>query len=142
MAGAVTPAALLVALLASGCGRLDDECRAVTARANTFIADTAALAPKQGASREQTREQALAMAERYDLLARDLGAIRVDSKELKPEVESYRALAMRSASALRAVAAALASNDFDTARKKRVELDTAGRGEGPLVGRINAICGR
>jgi hypothetical protein len=81
------------------------------------------------------------MAERYDLLARDLGAIRVDSKELKPEVESYRALAMRSASALRSVAAALAASDFETARKKRVELDTAGRGEGPLVARINAICG-
>lgn len=132
---------LLVALAALGCGRLDEECRAVTARANTFLAETAGLAPKQGATREQTREQALAMAERYDLLARDLGAIRVESKQLKPEVESYRALAMRSAAALRAVAVALAVNDFETARKKRVDLDKASRGEGPLVARINAICG-
>jgi hypothetical protein len=132
--------ALLVAA-ALGCGRLDEECRAVTARANAFLAEAAALTPKQGATREHTREQALAMAERYDLLARDLGAIRVDSKKLRPEVESYRALALRSAAALRAVAAALAAGEFETARKKRVELDAASKGEAPLVGRINAICG-
>jgi hypothetical protein len=132
-------ALLVVAVL--GCGKLDDECRAVTARANAFLAETAALTPKQGATRERTREQALAMAERYDLLARDLGAIRVDSAKLRPEVESYRALALRSSAALRAVAGALAVGDFETARKKRVELDAASKGEGPLVGRINAICG-
>jgi hypothetical protein len=137
----VTRAALFLALAALGCGKLEEECRAVTARANGFIAETAKLSPKQGASREQTREQAMAMAERYDLLARDLGSIRVDSDKLRPEVESYRALAIRSASALRAVATALAASDFETARKKRVELDTASRGEGPLVARINTICG-
>jgi hypothetical protein len=137
---AVSRAGLLVGLAALGCGKLDEECRAVTARANAFLAETATLAPKQGASREQTQEQALAMALRYELLARDLGAIRVESDKLKPEVESYRALALRSASSLRAVAVALASSDFDTARGKRVELDAAGRGEGPLVGRINTIC--
>jgi len=114
----------------------------VTARANTFLADTAKLSPKGGASREQTREQAMAMAERYELLARDLGAIRVESEKLAPEVETYRALALRSASSLRAVATALAASDFETARRKRVELDAAGRGEGPLVARINALCGQ
>lgn len=134
--------ALLLVHAALGCGRLDEECRAVTARANTFLAETAKQSPKQGATREETREQALAMAERYDLLARDLGAIRVDSAKLKPEVESYRALALRSSASLRSVAAALAARDFEAARKKRVELDEAGRGEGPLVGRINAICGQ
>jgi hypothetical protein len=133
--------ALLAALMAFGCGRLDEECRAVTTRANDFLVETKALASKQSASREQTREQALAMAERYDLLARDLGAIRVHSTKLKPEVESYRALSMRSAAALRAVAVSLSAGDFEAARKKRVELDTASQGEGPLVARINAICG-
>jgi hypothetical protein len=127
--------------VALGCGKLDDECRAVTARANGFLAETAKLAPKPGATREQTREQALAMAERYELLARDLGSIRVESEKLKPEVESYRALSLRSAAALRAVAVSLAASDFEAARKKRVELDEAARGEGPLVARINALCG-
>jgi hypothetical protein len=138
---AVSRGALLVGLAALGCGKLDEECRAVTARANAFLTETAPLAPKQGASREQTEEQALAMAQRYELLARDLGAIRVDSPKLRPEVESYRALALRSASSLRAVAKALAASDFEAARAKRVELDAAGRSEGPLVGRINTICG-
>jgi hypothetical protein len=134
--------AALLTFAALGCGKLDDECRAVTARANGFLAETAQVSRKQGATREQTREQALAMAERYDLLARDLGSIRVESEKLKPEVESYRALSLRSSAALRAVAVALAANDFEAARKKRVELDEAGRGEAPLVARINAICAK
>ena len=143
MAGSVTRLLLLAGLAALGCGKLDEECRAVTARANGFIAETAQLsAPNQPASREEARKQSLAMAERYELLARDLGTIRVDSDKLRPEVESYRSLAFRSASALRAVSQALAAGDFETARKRRVELDAAARGEGPLVARINALCGR
>ncbi len=135
-------AAVVLFLAATGCGKLDEECRAVTARANTFLAETAKLSPKQGVSREQTETQALAMAARYEKLATDLAAIRVTSPKLQPEVESYRALALRSAAALRAVASALSASDFEAARKKRVDLDGASKGEAPLVARINKVCGR
>jgi len=130
----------LVLVVAIGCGRQTRECRAVTARANAFIAESEKSRPAEGASKEQTREQALAMAHRYERLAADLAALGVESSDLAPEVESYRALALRSASALRSVAVALASKDFDTARTLRVDLERAARGEAPLVARINAIC--
>lgn len=142
MASTLSRAALVLALGVLGCGKLDEECRAVTRRANTFLTEAGKLPSTQGASREQTGKQALAMAERYEKLAKDLADLGVSSSTLKPEVESYRALALRSASALRAVAGALAAGDFETARNKRVELDTAGKGEGALVARINAVCGR
>lgn len=140
MAVSLTGRVAFVLVVATACGRQTRECRAVTARANTFIADSEKLRPAEGASKEQTREQALATAHRYERLAADLAALGVESSDLAPEVERYRALALRSAAALRSVAVALASKNFDAARALRVDLDQAARGEAPLVARINAIC--
>jgi len=140
LAVSLTGRVAFVLAVATACGRQTRECRAVTARANTFIAESEKLRPAGGASKEQTREQALAMAHRYERLAADLAALGVESSDLAPEVESYRALALRSASALRSVAEVLATKDFDSARALRVDLDHAARGEAPLVARINAIC--
>ena len=125
----------------TACGRLERECRAVTATANAFIAESGRLRPRAGATQEETVQAELAMAARYDRLAADLAALKVESSELSPEVERYRALAEHSASALRAVAGALGRSDFEAARSKRIELDAAARGEGPLVERINELCG-
>lgn len=134
--------AVLVLLgLTSACGKLDQECRAVTTRANAFIEEAERLRPKPDASPADTARAALDMSTRYDRLAADLRAIPIESSELRPEVDSYRSLAERSAASLRAVAKALTDGDFDTARQKRVELDSAARGEAPLVARINAVCG-
>lgn len=127
--------------VAAGCSRLDRDCRAVTATANTFIADSGRQHPQPNATSEQTVKAELATAVRYEKLAADLESLKIESSELEPEVMSYRTLAEHSAASLRAVAAALASGDFETARQKRVELDREARGEGPLVAKINAICG-
>ncbi|HEX5098148.1 MAG TPA: hypothetical protein VFV94_01550 [Polyangiaceae bacterium] len=134
-------AALVALLLVVGCGRLDRECRAVSETANAFIADSERQRPRAGASRAETVKAELATATRYDRLAADLAALKVESSELEPEVRSYRELAEHSAAALRAVADALGRGDFEAARSKRVELDAAAKGEGPLVARINGICG-
>jgi hypothetical protein len=141
-AGGVRCASLALLLFGAGaCGRLERDCRSFSTRANAFIAVGAGHRPTPGASPADTAREALATAARYDRLAADLAAIDVQSSELRPEVEQYRALAERSASSLRDVAKALGDNDFDTARRKRVELDRAAQGEGPLVAKINAICG-
>jgi hypothetical protein len=140
-AGGGVAVPLLLLCAGTACGRLDRECRAFSTRANSFIADGAGHRPKPDASPADTAREALATASRYDRLAADLAALDVQSSELRPEVDAYRALAERSATSLRDVAKALGDNDFDTARRKRVELDTAAKGEGPLVAKINAICG-
>jgi hypothetical protein len=135
----VLPVALLCVL--PGCGRLDRECRAVSATANAFIRDSERLKPQPGATPEATMQAELAAAARYDKLAADLLALNVESSELSPEVKSYRELAEHSAASLRAVASAFGRGDFEAARAKRIELELAARGEAPLVDTINRICG-
>lgn len=123
----------------SGCGELKRECRAVVATANAFIAESGKSKPSaQGP--EVTAREARALAERYDKLATDLGALSVKSEELAAEVEAYRKLAVSAATSLRGAASALEQKDWETARKRRVEFDEAARGEAPLVARINAVC--
>jgi len=134
-------AALVSCFAFAGCGRLERECRAVSASANGFIAESERLRPRAGATPAETVKAELATAARYDRLAADLSALAVESSELVPEIQSYRALAEHSAAALRAVAGALERGDFEAARSKRIELDAAARGEAPLVERINVICG-
>jgi hypothetical protein len=128
-------------LVVSGCGRLRRECRGVSATANAFIAESGKVRPKPNATQEETVKAELATAVRYEKLAADLESLKVESSELSPEVARYRTLAEHSAASLRAVAAALTRGDFDTARQKRIELDREARGEGPLVRKINEICG-
>jgi hypothetical protein len=128
-------------LLVAGCGKLERECRGVSATANAFIAESERQRPRPNATPDETTKAELATADRYDKLASDLKALKVESSELQPEVARYRTLAEHSAESLRAVAAAFGRGDFESARTKRVELDREARGEGPLVQRINELCG-
>jgi hypothetical protein len=138
---ALAVAALAVGAL--GCGRLERECRSVTTRANTFIAEGERNRPKVASTPANTAREALDTAARYDRLAADLAAVEIGTSELRAEVDRYRALAERSAASLRAVARALSDSDFDTARRKRVELAAATEKEElPLVAKINEICGQ
>jgi hypothetical protein len=132
---------VLCLLVAAGCGRLERECRGVTSTANAFITESERQRPRPNASPEETVKAELATAGRYEKLASDLRSLKVESSELEPEVTRYRTLAEHSAESLRAVAAALAGGDFEAARQKRVELDREAHGEGPLVVKINDICG-
>jgi len=135
------PALVLVFAAASlcGCGELKRECRAVVATANAFIAESGKGKPSAHGP-EATAREARALAERYDKLATDLGALSVKSEELAGDVEAYRKLAVSAATSLRGAATALEQKDWETARKRRVEFDEAARGEAPLVARINAVC--
>jgi hypothetical protein len=133
---------ICVSLCALACSELRRECDAVVKTANAFISDSARHRPLPNAPPEQAAREALETADRYDKLARDLAAIRVTSDELRPDVERYAALAVRSSASLRAAAQALRTRHFEQARKQRVELDAAAKSEGPLVARINATCGR
>jgi len=133
---------LLLGTLALGCSKVHRECDAVVKTANAFISESAKHRPSPEAPPEQAAREALETADRYDKLARDLAAIHVESDELRPEVEKYADLAVRSSGSLRSAAQALGTRHFEQARQKRVELDAAAKSEVPLVARINAICGR
>ena len=123
-----------------GCGRLEHDCRSLTTTANEFILASESKRLPPEASPAETARAALETAARYERLAKDLGALRIDSKALVPEIAHYRELALGSAVSLRAVAKALDARDFEAARKNRIEFDQTARAEAPLVARINAIC--
>jgi len=129
-----------LAVVALGCGKLRRECEAVVKTANAFIAESARHRPSPNALPEQAAREALETAVRYDKLASDLAAIGVQSDELRPEVERYADLAVRSSASLRAAAHSLETEHFEQARQKRVELDAAAKSEGPLVAKINSVC--
>lgn len=130
----------VLALPLFACGKLEHECRSVTTTANAFILASEEKRLPPEASPAETARAALESAARYERLAADLAALKLEDEKLVPEVARYRELALGSAVSLRAVAKALEAKDFDTARKKRVEFDQAAKGEGALVGRINAVC--
>jgi hypothetical protein len=116
---------LLGSLIAlGGCGELRRECDAVVKTANAFIGENSRRRLSPNAPPEQA------------------AAIGVTSVELRPDVERYADLAVRSSTSLRAAAQALRTRHFEQARQKRVELDAAAKSEGPLVARINATCKR
>ena len=78
-------AALL--FLQTACGKLDRECSAVSSTANAFIAESERQRPRADAKPEDTVKAELATAARYERLASDLAALKVESSELSPEVE-------------------------------------------------------
>ena len=131
---------LLLGLPLFACGKLEHECRSVTTTANAFILASEQKRLPPEASPAETARAALETAARYERLAADLAALKLESQTLVPEVASYRELALGSAASLRAAAKALDARDFEAARKKRVEFDQAAKAEGPLVARINAVC--
>ena len=128
------------AFAVAGCGKLRRECDAVVKTANAFIVESERHRPSPNASPEQAAREALETAVRYDKLASDLAAIRVESAELRPEVEKYADLAVRSSASLREAARSLETRHFEQARQKRVELDAAAKTERPLVATINSVC--
>lgn len=81
-------------------------------------------------------------AARYEELDRELGALDLKSRDLVPRVARYRKIALQSARALQDVAEALEQDNFDLARRRRVEFDETVKAEGTLVAEINAECRR
>lgn len=84
--------------------------------------------------------EALALAERYDDLARRIDSLHLSSAELLPRAIRYQKLSREAAAALRDVADAVSKGDAERARQRRVEFDDLASGEGPLVADINRLC--
>jgi len=137
-------ALLLVALLAlSGCGRFRKakECEVLAKAVSGWLAKQPT---PSGASTEPKKlaAETRVTAQRYDDLDRELGALDIKSRDLVRRVAAYRKIATQSAHSLRDVADALERDNFELARKKRVEFDETVKAEASLVAEINAECRR
>lgn len=118
------------------CGAFVEAIRTWKGQAPRASASAAALP----ASPAKASVESLALAERYDDLARRIDALHLSSAELVPRASHYQKLAREAAAALRDVADAVGKGDAEGARKRRVQFDDIARGEAPLVADINAVC--
>jgi len=137
--------AVLIALawLGTGCGKFQQarECGAFVKAVNAWLSGPGAKgAPGTSGEPQQVAREARRTAEHYAELARRLAELHVQSEELSPRVEGYRAIAENADRTLREVADAVDRGDLALARKKRVEFDTVAQREAPLVQEINGIC--
>ncbi len=132
-------------LLALGCAKFQTarECGTFVEAIRTWKGQAPKAAPAAVAAPTSPAEasvESLALATRYDDLAKRIDALRLSSPELVPRAQRYQKLAREAAAALRDVADAVAKGDPEGARDRRVQFDDIARGETPLVADINVIC--
>jgi len=118
------------------CGMFVEAIKAWKAQAPK-AAPSAAAAPTSPA---QASVESLALAERYDDMAKRIDALHLGSADLVPRAVRYQKLSREAAAALREVASAVSKGDAEGARKRRVQFDDIASGEATLVADINGIC--
>jgi hypothetical protein len=80
------------------------------------------------------------LADQYDTLANDVGALKISSRELRAQALEYRRMANSAASAARHVATAVESKDIQEATDAQNAFDQIVKQEDQLVARINDFC--
>ena len=144
MSFALRVTVLAVVLVGSaGCGRFRKakECEVLAKAVSGWLAKQPT---PSGASAEPKKlaAETRVTAQRYEELDRELGALEIKSRDLVRRVAAYRKIASQSARALQDVAQALEHDNFELARRRRVEFDETVKAEGILVAEINAECRR
>lgn len=125
-----------------GCAKFQTvrECGAFIEVIRTWKGKALPAPPSAAASPAAAAVESLALADRYDDLARRIDALHLSSPDLVPRAVRYQKLSREAAAALREVADEVGKGDAEAARKRRVRFDDLARGEAPLVADINAIC--
>ena len=125
-----------------GCAKFQTvrECGAFVEAIRAWKGKAPPAAPSAAASPAAAAVESLALADRYDDLARRIDGLHLSSSELVPRAVRYQKLSREAAAALRDVAEEVGKGDAEAARKRRVRFDDIARGEAPLVADINAIC--
>lgn len=136
------------ALASTGCGKFQQarECGTFVKTVNGWLGAANTGGPNSASDAgvssdpKQVAADARRTADHYAELSRTLAGMHIQTEELAPRVKRYEAIADEAARTLREVADALDHGDLEQARKKRVDFDTVGRQEAPLVKEINGIC--
>ena len=134
---------VLGALSALGCAKFQTarECGTFVAAIKAWKGQAPATSVSAAAASPSAASvESLALAQRYDDLARRIDALGLTSPELVPRALRYQKLSREAAAALRDVAEAVKKGDAEGARRRRIQFDDIARGETPLVADINGVC--
>jgi hypothetical protein len=130
------------ALCGLGCSKFQTarECGTFVTAIKAWKTQAAPAASAPAASSSAASVASLALANRYDDLAKRIDALHLTSPELVPRASRYQKLAREAAAALRDVAGAVQKGDNEAALQRRIQFDDIARGEAPLVADINTVC--
>ena len=151
---------LVSAIAGSGCSRYTrtKQCRALIAQVNPALDDVITITGTGGAGGGPavaatgggaggsdikggtTTGQYLAAAGRYERLAKQLGPMEFSTEDMAKTVAEYAAVMTASAQSLRALSAALESNNYAEAEKANRDLERLSIREHTAVARIDAWC--
>jgi hypothetical protein len=155
---------LLSAVAGSGCSRYTrtKQCRALIAQVNPALDDVVTITGTGGAgggpavtatggvggasgapggdAKGTTSSQYIAAAGRYERLAKQLGPMEFSTEDMAKTVAEYAAVITASAQSLRALAAALESNNYAEAERANRDLERLSAREHAAIAHIDAWC--
>jgi hypothetical protein len=159
---------LLCAVASNGCSRFTRtrQCRALIAQVNPALDDVITITGTGGAAGGPavagaskggvgggtagaggsdakggtTSSQYMAAAGRYERLAKQLGPLEFSTEDMAKAVAEYAAVMTASAQSLRALAAAIDSNNYGEAERTNRDLERLSAREHAAVARIDAWC--
>lgn len=130
------------ALALGGCSRAKkaEECSVFVDKVNAALRQIERNTQTEAQDDSAAVAEMRRLADQYDMLAHDVGALKISSRELRAHALEYRRMANSAASAARNVAAAVESKDIQQASEAQNAFDQIVKQEDQLVARINDFC--
>lgn len=135
-------ALLAVSLFLAGCGKFKKtkECNAFIEKVNTAIKEIEQHSASKAGDDAQVISEMKKLADLYDQLAKDVGALDITTPELKKHAGDYQAMCTKAATTARQVATAIETKNADQADTAQKEFDKIVKQEDDLVNQINGFC--
>jgi hypothetical protein len=133
---------LVSAVLSAGCGKMQKtkECNEFIDKVNTSLKEIEKHTNQKTADQKSTVAEMKKLADLYDRLATDLGALTIGTPALKKHSAEYQTMAKKAAAAARQHADALETNDVEKSQTAQKEFDGIVKQEDQLVNNINNFC--
>ena len=133
---------LLACSLLLGCGKIKKtkECNAFIDKVNTAIKEIEKHSASKGGDDAQVISDMKKLADLYDQLSKDVGALELSTPELKKHATDYQGMCTKAASTARQVASAIETKNAEQADTAQKEFDKIVKQEDDLVNQINTFC--
>ena len=125
-----------------GCqrGKKIDECNGFIDKVNTSLKQIEAQTGSDVQDDKAAATEMRQLADQYDKLASQVGALEITTEKLKAQVGEYQKMANAAATAARQVATAIETKDLEKAKAAQKEFDKIVKQEDALVSGINGFC--
>jgi hypothetical protein len=126
-----------------GCASIkkQKECVAFVEKVNTSVSDIEKHSKgANGGDAKAASDSMKKVAELYDKLGTDIGALGIETPDLKAKATEYQGMCTKAAKAARDVAEALDKTDAAKAETAQKDLEAVSKQEDTLVSSVNTFC--